>query len=219
MILFKNKNELIYLHQTTHYGSYDTTSKLKYKSIGSIMKYFRTMINIDRYCEVLIESKFKNVIYPVFDLDCKSKYELFKTLYKDTPYVIFISSYNKGADSENEYHYWGIIDEQYKKIKKLILNQNWKLCNDQDYINFSTRINKVLIRGIYENKNNKPKIFEKNGVLSENFELFISKLENHYNNNGFELSILRYKDTELLIKFNRKIKLNKINCSEEESEI
>ena len=216
MFFFKSKiNELTYLRQYTHHSDYDSSEKMKYESIDSIMKYFRKMIDIDEKCGLSIESKFKDVIYPVFDLDCKSKYELFKTLHEDTPYVIFISSCNDD-DDEKKYHYWGIIGNSNKKFKELISNQNWKICNDNNYVKFSTEISKILIRGIFENKNRKPKLFEKNGILSEDFEMFISKLESHYNTNGFELSVLRYKNTELLIQFNRKLKLKKINYSEKE---
>ena len=222
MIFFnkKEKDELIFLRQYTHDREYDPEQRIKYESIDYILKYFRKLIDIDKFCNVVIESKFKNVIYPFFDLDSKSKYELFKTLYVDIPYVIFISSYNdEELNDEKKYHYWGIIDKSYKNIKELILNQNWKICNDEKYVKYSTYLNKLMIRGLYENKNRKPKLFEKNGNLSKNLELFISKLENHYKNNGFELSILKYKDPELLIQFDRKIKLKKINCNEKESDI
>lgn len=218
MIFFKsNKNELIYLRQYANYGSYSITEKIKCKSIDSIIKYFRKMIDIDDDSGVSIESKFNNLIYPVFDLDEKSQYELFKTLHEDTPYVIFMSSCDDD-DEDPEYKYWGIVDTPYKKFKDLILNQNWKICNDSKYVRFSDSKGKILIRGLYETKKRKPTIFEKNGICSENFELFISKLEKYYNTNGFELSVLRHKDPELLIQFNRKLKLNKINCSEKESE-
>ena len=64
-----------------------------------------------------------------------------------------------------------------------------------------------MIRGLYENKEKKPVLYEINGNLSKNFQLFIDKLRIYYNREGFELSVLRYNDPSLLLRFNRKRKL------------
>ena len=59
-----------------------------------------------------------------------------------------------------------------------------------------------------------------NGNLSTNFQLFIDKMFIYYNNEGLELSVLRYKNPQLLIKFNRKLKLQQLSKRQnEETEV
>lgn len=53
----------------------------------------------------------------------------------------------------------------------------------------------------------KPVLYYEHGNLSKNFKLFVEKVIKYYNNEGFELSVIRYKDPSMLIKFNRKRKL------------
>jgi len=221
MFFFKSKDisksKLSFFRQYSSSDGYSTTAKIKKESIDDTIRYFRKNTDFDRYASISIESKLNDIYYPIFDLDCQSKYELFKTLCNDIPYVIYISSYNNAPSNEdNNYHYWGIIDKPTKKIDDIFLDMNWKICNDENYVNFSIERKKLLLRGLYENKQRKPHIIDKNGTFSTKFNIFIDELENHYNNIGFELSVLRYKDPELLIKFNRKLKLKQLNKKEDE---
>jgi hypothetical protein len=68
------------------------------------------------------------------------------------------------------------------------------------------------MRGIYETEARKPRVYEQNltDLWSEEFTMFINKLERYFKNEGLELSILRYKDQVLLTKFNRSKKLEKL---------
>jgi hypothetical protein len=166
---------------------------------------FKDSINCDKKM-VSIESKFNKKYYAVFDLDTKEHLELFKTLYNDTPYALFISS-----SSEENSHYWAIVDIAYKKIKDIFYDINWKNCNDQSYVSFCRNYGRLMLRGLYENEHRKPKIYNINLTLSKKFQLFIDKLLIYYKKEGFELSVLRYKDPTMLIKFNRKKKLDIIN--------
>ncbi len=74
----------------------------------------------------------------------------------------------------------------------------------------------ILIRGLYEDLSRKPRLNEINGNLSKNFQLFIDKLSMYYNKEGLELSVLKFKDPNLLIQYNRKKKLQQLNNSDEE---
>jgi len=47
-------------------------------------------------------------------------------------------------------------------------------------------------------------------------ETFIDKLDTYYNKEGLELSVLRYKDPTMLIKYNRRRKLQQLKDLENE---
>lgn len=191
--------DLIFLKQYTYYGGYSSEERLKIESLDNIMYKFKTE---GSYGGVIISSKFNGVYYAMFDLDSLEKYELFKKIYSSTPYAIFISSPN---------HYWGLLDIPYKKLNDIYHDTNWKVCNDDNYVSFTKRRENMLLRGLYENLSRKPRLNETHDVLSKNFQLFIDKLSMYYNNEGLELSVLKYKDPTMLIQFNRRRKLQQLN--------
>jgi len=195
-------DELIFFRQYTSYGSYSNSEKFKKEKVFEILAKFRDILKPDN--KVSIESKFNNLYYPIFDLDDQSKLDLFKQLYAPVPYALFKTS----AD-----HYWGILDTAQSNLSDIFLDHNWKICNDDKYTEFSKSHRKLFIRGLYEDDSRKPHLYHINGDLSKNFQLFINKVCIYYNKEGLELSVLRYKNPKLLIKFNRKLKLEKINGS------
>jgi uncharacterized protein YxeA len=196
------RNELSFLRQYTDHGSYSSDTGFYKEPISKILKVFnKKVVNRDK---VFIESKFNKKYYPMFDLDDIKILDLFKKLYSDVSYAIFMSS---------EDHYWAFVDKPYRKLSDIFLDYNWKICNDQGYVSCSVNSNTLVIRGLYENKTRKPHLFETNEILSKNFQLFIDKLIIYYNREGFELSILKYQDSEMLIKFNRKQKLKQLSNS------
>lgn len=203
-ILFFNikRNKLSFLREYTDHGDYGMDSGFYNESLNKIIKKFKNfeLVNNDK---VAIKSKFNNIHYPIFDLDDLEMLEIFKTLYSDESYAIFKSS---------DEHFWAFLDAPHKNTKDIFYNTNWKICNDQKYVTFSIGNKNLIVRGLYENKKRKPYLFEKNGILSKNFQLFIDKLSIYYNKEGLELSLLRYKDPELLFQFNRKIKLEQLNA-------
>jgi len=211
LLFTKNKNELSFLRQYTYNGLYSREERLILESLNTIISKF---IKMEKNTGgVLIESKFNGIYYPMLDLDSQENFDLFKQLYINTPYVIFKSSIDQSSVDLD--HYWGFLDIPYKKPSIIFKEHNWKICNDQKYISFSRWCNKILIRGLYENKDRKPFIFETNEKMSTNFQLFINKLCIYYNKEGLELSVLRYHDPALLILFNRKCKLKQINETNE----
>lgn len=199
------KDCLSYLQQYTYYGSYSSSEKIRNKSMKKIIFKFKDSITNNE--SVSIESKFNKKFYAVFDLDTKEHLELFKTLYDDIPYALFISS---SEDSDSS-HYWAIVDNPCDKIEDIFFDHNWKICNDQKYVSFCRSYETLMIRGLYENEHRKPKLYNINKNISKDFQLFIDKLLIYYKKEGFELSVLRYQDPTMLIKFNRKKKLDIIN--------
>ena len=190
------KDTLCFLEQYTYYGGYSSVERYMISFLDSIISRYKEMTNNNGI--VNIESKFNNANYAVFDLDTQEHLDLFKTIYASTPYALFKSSTN---------HYWGIVDFPYDRIQQIYIDHNWKVCNDQKYVEFTRKHDRMTIRGLYENDQRKPHLYEIHGNLSQNFKLFIDKLCIYYNKEGLELSVLRYKDPILLIKFNRKRKL------------
>jgi hypothetical protein len=196
----QEKDTLSFCVQYTDYGSYSVTEKIKSINLNETLLKFRQ--NNSNSSNIVIESKFNNINYPFFDLDTDENYNLFKKLYSTESYVIFKSS------SDN---YWGILDKSCNTLSEIFKDHNWKICNDKKYTYLCVKKKRIIMRGMYENKNRKPTLYETNGQLSENFKNFIDKILYYYNNEGFELSILRYEDKEMLIQFNRKLKLKQLN--------
>jgi hypothetical protein len=218
--LSHKSNNLILLREYTYSSGYSTNIGYAYETIDTIINKFKS--KVDNRSGVAIESSFNNINYAFFDLDTKEKMDLFEKLYEDVPHVIFISSIKidgdsglaKKSDNNEPEHYWGIVDIPYNKKSEIFREHNWKICNDQKYVEYCREYDSIRIRGLYENDSRKPRIYKENGVFSKNFKLFIDKLTTFYNNEGLELSVLRYKDPKMLILFNRRKKLQNIEKNE-----
>jgi hypothetical protein len=87
----------------------------------------------------------------------------------------------------------------------------WLSCNDPKFADVAKSRNAFMIRGLYKNISRKPVVVKINETLDENFKNFIENLEQFYSNEGLELSVLKYKDTNMILKFDRKKKLEQIN--------
>ena len=199
-MFFRKKDQLKIYREYTHYGSYDTSNRLRKSNLKAIQNRFEKRLDV---IGVYITSKFNGYIYPVFDLDSNEHLELFKNIYVTTPYVIFETS--KG-------HYWGIVDNPTKNIKDIFeKDPSWKVCNDQDYVNFSINKGRMFLRGLYENYDRKPYLCYTNGEISIKFQLFINKIKDYYNKEGFEFSVLRYNSTELIEELMIRKRAEKIN--------
>lgn len=216
-------DNLIFLREYQYSAGYCTNIGYVYETIDTIIKKFKS--NVDNKFGVAIESAFNNINYAFFDLDTKEKLDLFEKLYEDVSHVIFISSIRKvedfqysgstkKSDNDEPEHYWGIVDIPYDKKSEIFREHNWKICNDQKYVEYCREYNSIRIRGLYENDSRKPRIYKESGVFSKNFKLFIDKLTTFYNNEGLELSVLRFKDPKMLILFNRRKKLQNIEKNE-----
>ena len=199
--MFFRKEKLEFLRQYMYYSEYNVNNKYENCTLKEIENVFKNY-NISKNDNVFILSKFGKLWYPFFDLDNKDKLNLFKEIFKNSPYSIFQSSPGK---------YWGILDEGDKNIKNILKSTHWICCNDERYIEFSSKQKILTIRGTFKNIERKPKLLENNLVLSKNFSNFIKSLEDYYDNKGLEISCLLSRNENLLLIYNRKIKLNEIN--------
>lgn len=208
------QNELIFHRKYEYDRSYSTHIGFTKTNIYKMLKKFKKKSYIND--NIAIESKFNGVYYPFHDLDDKFL-ELFEELYKDIPYVIFRSSsqeseYHYGKHSKGNYvnKYWAFVDDGHKKMSQILNNTNWINCNDKDYVRFSKEYKRLYVRGLYEFCERVPVQVGTNGELSKNFSMFINKIKEYYNNESLELSVLRYKDDDLLIRLNRDKKMKTI---------
>lgn len=158
------------------------------------------------YIDCVISCEFNGEKFVVFDLDNEVNKDAFVEIFNKKPYVIFKSSSNKDD------RYWGILGVCFDTLSKK-MKRAWTTINDYNYVVFSRNKDHMFLRGTYNNKNRKPKLsFEnKKENFSKNFKLFIDKLIEYYNNEGLELSALKYETPELVLKFER---LNKIKLIE-----
>jgi hypothetical protein len=198
---FTKTNELSFLRQYIYDSAYSKDNVVVKENLSDILDRFKRIINNDN--GVMLESKFNNYYYPFFDLDTQEKLDLFKLIHKKIGYnyAIFKSSTD---------HYWGIVDTPYKNLTTIFTDHNWKICNDPNYVSYSVSGNILSMRGLYETEERKPRLFETNGTFSYDFQLFINMLVKYFNVDALELSVLRYKDPIMLMKFNRKRKLRQL---------
>lgn len=201
MIFNFHKNKLLFSHQQLVSASYGNEYTSKNIDLKKLLKIYNNK-NTTNLSYVSIISQFNNKIYPFFDLDDQEKLNFFEELYIDRNYVIFSSSPD---------HYWAFLDSQQNNIKKIFSDLNWNKCNDEKYVKFSKKHNLIHIRGLYDNLTRKPHIIKTNGILSENFSLFIKQLEDFYNNEGLKISATIYDDKNLILLYNRKVKLEKLD--------
>jgi len=197
------KNELSFFRQYEISLDYSKLNRFRRISIEKLLKIFKK--HTTGSTKVNIRMIFNGNYYASYDLDLQSKLTLFKQVYSATPYVLFKSSEGK---------HWGLVDIPYKKLKDIFVDHNWNICNDQQYVSYTKHHRLLVIRGLYKNFDRKPTHIYTNKILSKNFQLFIDKLVTYYSKEGLEMSILKYQDPEMLIKFNRKRKLELLNEKE-----
>lgn len=192
------KDELVIYHEYVVYGTYSEKNKSKIMSIVDIFERFRKKSKIPKKWEIYVKSEYNGVMYPMFDLDTIEHKDTFEKLYSSVPYVLYQSS---------PFHYWGILGI---KNPNIFTDTYWLSCNDPDFVNMTKERKHFRIRVLYEELSRKPVLIKINGNISENFQKFNNKLDLFLNNEAMELSIIKYKNTQMMLKFDRKRKLDKI---------
>ena len=193
------KDELIIYHEYTDYGGYSSRDKSKIFSVSGIFEKFRKTGDIPEKWGVYVKCEYNGVTYPTFDLDTVEYKETFEKLYDGVPYVLYQSSPN---------HYWGILGTENPNI---LTDTYWLSCNDFRFVDMAKIHGYFRLRALYEEMKRKPILIKSNGDISENFEEFNNKLQSFINNEALELSIIKYKNPQMMLKFDRKRKLDKIN--------
>jgi hypothetical protein len=202
--IFKRKaNKLTFAIQKKVNDGYSTINKIREKSIDNINKLY----NKGKFDIILLISKFNNQYYSFFDVDNDIMYNgLCETLDENKyNYVCFRSSEN---------HYWVLVDKPFRNLKRFLNDDTlypiWSVYSDPEFARISLEQKKMLIRGIFGDFTRQPIIIKKSKTLSNNFTIFITKLEKYYNQDAIKFSALRFKDTELLNTYLRTEKLKRI---------
>lgn len=193
----KKDSLILYLEELSN-DSVGNNTKYLMRNIEDILILFKE--KRDRYIYIGCHYNEKN--YPLYKIYNKKDLMTFKKCFYDTPYVIF--------NHHNQY-YSCIIDQEYKKIEDIFKDVNWLTINQYNDRKSIMYHNKLFIDGLYEYDNFKPTILETNGNLSENFKNFINKLVDYYDNQGLELSVLKYQNSEMIIRYNRQKKLKQLS--------
>jgi len=123
------------------------------------------------------------------------------------------NKYNYVCFRSSENHYWVLVDKPLKKLKNFFndtLYFIWTVYSDTEFTRISLEQKKLLIRGIFEDFTRQPIIIKKSKTLSDNFTIFITKLEKYYNQDAIKFSALKFKDTDLLKTYLRTEKLKRI---------
>lgn len=202
--IFKRKtNELTFAIQKVVYDGYYAINKIREKSIDNINKHYQK----GNFQNILLISKFNNQYYSFFDVDNDIMYNgLCETLDENKyNYVCFRSSEN---------HYWILVDKPFRNLKRFLNDDTlypiWSVYSDPEFTRISLEQKRILIRGIFEDFTRQPIIIKKSKTLSDNFTIFITKLEKYYNQDSIKFSALKFSNSELLKTYLRIAKLKRI---------
>ncbi len=195
----KKNDELTFYYDYVVHGNYSNTNKNKILTLPDIFSKFKKINVVPKEWNIFVKSEFNGITYPMFDLDTIEHKETFEKLYNDVSYVLFQSSQD---------HYWGILGIENKNM---FTDTFWLSCNDVKFVSMTKMRGEYRLRCLYNNLNIKPINFNVNGQISDNFKKFLDKLKKIYSNEALELSIIKYKDPQMMLKFDRKRKLDKIN--------
>jgi len=139
----------------------------------------------------------------MFDIDDLSKYNHFM---RHTNYngVVFQSSPG---------HFWVIIDKPFNSVTEFLkddLKMDWICYSNDKYNDMVKTQNFFCLRGLFDKMIRQPIVVQTIGNLTDEFKIYIDKLEKHFLVDSLELSTLRYKDPEMLLQLRRIKKLERI---------
>jgi len=195
------KDALIFTQTVERYDSYSTkTDYICLDNINNLLDDYR-QDKISHY--PFPTTNYNGKLYAMFDLDELDKYNDFCKNF-DGKYVIFQSSPG---------HHWAFIDEEFETFSDFIKSElinDWIVYTDEKYNTFSRVREYFSIRGWFETLDRQPGLIYESDNLSKNFKEFIDKLENYFQTTSLELSMLKYKNIDLLNIYERIKKLERI---------
>jgi len=195
LVIKPKKDELSYLMVYEYSDTYSTNTSSKPTTI-------ELMRNSD-FKGLIIKTLFNDKHYPMFDIDDIDKFNHFM---KHTNYngVVFQSSPG---------HHWVIIDKQFDSVYDFLkddLKLDWICYSHDKYNDMVTEQKYFCLRGLFDNMNRQPFVLQTFGNLTNDFKIYIDKLEKHFQVDSLELSTLRYKEPEMLLQLRRIKKLERI---------
>lgn len=195
------ENQLIikYEYEYSPWSSYSSETRIKRGYIDELRENFKQ----GKFFNILVISEFNNIKYPFFDIDELSKYNHF----------VKNATCNYVSLQSSPGHFWIIIDKPFSNFsdfKKDELVNDWIVYSDNKYQTMTNDRKEFHIRGYFEKLERQPVLIDKIGTFSDNFKEFISQLEKYFEYDALELSFLRYKDPDVLLKYRRIKKLHRI---------
>jgi hypothetical protein len=194
-----NENDLYFRRDLTKSSGYGYVTLERNIKQTKITHLYKQMSYFDFY----IISKMNNGIYPMFDIDDYNTYQNFLSN-NENKYVTIQSSKN---------HFWVILDTPFNKYNEFVeskIYNEWNVYSDNKFNSMCNRKEDFYIRGTFEKLERQPNIIHKSDNLSVDFNIFINKLTQYFSETSLELSILRYKEEDMLLKYNRILKLKRI---------
>ena len=183
--IFKKRQEcdtLAFIRKYEISRTYSTSIRHRYTDLDNILYRVKSG---DNYSMFLSCSKFNNQIYPFFDIDDINLYQHFcqNTSYN---YVTFKSSKD---------HHWVFIDKPYAKYRDFtndnIAYSEWVTYCDKNYVKMANNNSRFVFRIDFEKLDRQPiKIYESKN-LSNNFKLFMDKLDKLFETESVEISMFK----------------------------
>lgn len=195
------KDALIFTQTVQRYDSYSTNTD--YICLDNIQKLVQDYRQDKTSNYPFPTTNYNGKLYAMLDLDELDKYNDFCKNF-DGKYVIFQSSPG---------HHWAFIDEEFETFSdftKSELINDWIVYTDEKYNTFSRFREYFSIRGWFETLDRQPALIYESDNLSKNFKEFIDKLENYFQTTSLELSMLKYREPNMLNLYKRQKKLQRI---------
>jgi hypothetical protein len=198
--LFK-KNELVMYSSYDYTDDYDHTVAERF--IPTTSERILNMYKDSDFDELILSSEFNGKLYPFFDIDDYNSYYKF---YNNTK-LNFVSFQSSPG------HYWVIVDKPFKNFKEFLnddMYNEWLVYSDIKYTNMAYEQKKFYIRGLFDTLDRQPSVFQRVGIFDFDFKIYIDKMEKFFQTESLNLSIIRYKDSEMLLQYERIKKLERI---------
>jgi len=194
-------DSLILYRQYNRSQGYGTVERIRKTDYDFMLKEYKN--NYFEYAPYLV-SKYNEKHYPFFDIDNHNDYNHFTTNMKDYNYVVFQSSPG---------HYWVIVDDDFldfNDFKSKSIYNHWSVYCDKKYQDLSLEKRMFFIRSTYKNLDREPKLIETHGEITPDFRTMVSKIEDFFVDDSLHLSVLKYKNKDLLLKMDRINKLKRV---------
>jgi hypothetical protein len=195
------EDSLILYRQYNRTQGYGSVERVRKTDFNFMLKNYKN--NDFDYLPFLI-SKYNGKHYPFFDIDNHNDYNHFCSNAKNYNYVVFQSSPS---------HYWIFVDDEFTSFdtfKEKPIYDFWSVYCDKNYQDLSLNKKMFFVRSTYKNLDREPKLIYKNGDFTTHFKVMVEKIEKFFVNESLEMSILRYKNKDLLLKKDRINKLKRI---------
>ena len=158
------KNELVMYSSYNYTDDYDHTIAERF--VPTTPEMMLKMYKDSDFDELILSSEFNGYLYPFFDMD---DYNLYNKFCNNTK-LNFVSFQSSPG------HFWVIVDKPIKTFKDFVdddIYEEWLVYNDIKYTNMAQEQKKFYVRGLFDNLDRQPSVYQRVGNSDSNFNIYI----------------------------------------------